>query len=193
MLLIGLWHGAGWTFVAWGALHGLCLLVNHWWRRAKIRLPDGGFWARVSCGDERGERSVSLPLPRLSSWARLEIGYGESRWSCLFTLPRLCAWVLTFFTVHLLWVPFRAETFADAWNVLRAMASPPKEALRLPQLIATHKTLFAACCFAFFAPTARTLLARFKPDVCWLLLLLAGFFTAFFHLNQYSQFLYFQF
>jgi D-alanyl-lipoteichoic acid acyltransferase DltB (MBOAT superfamily) len=32
MLLGGLWHGAGWTFVLWGALHGLYLGVNHGWR-----------------------------------------------------------------------------------------------------------------------------------------------------------------
>ena len=32
MLLGGLWHGAGWTFVAWGALHGLYLSINHGWR-----------------------------------------------------------------------------------------------------------------------------------------------------------------
>src|SRR5262249_15782124 len=29
MLLGGLWHGAGWTFVVWGALHGTYLAVNH--------------------------------------------------------------------------------------------------------------------------------------------------------------------
>ncbi|MCL4135931.1 UNVERIFIED_CONTAM: hypothetical protein GTU68_015388 [Idotea baltica] len=29
MLLGGLWHGAGWTFVLWGALHGFYLLINH--------------------------------------------------------------------------------------------------------------------------------------------------------------------
>ena len=29
MLLGGLWHGAGWTFVIWGALHGVYLVVNH--------------------------------------------------------------------------------------------------------------------------------------------------------------------
>ncbi len=29
MLLGGLWHGAGWGFVIWGALHGLYLCINH--------------------------------------------------------------------------------------------------------------------------------------------------------------------
>ncbi len=32
MVLGGLWHGAGFTFLAWGALHGVYLLVNHGWR-----------------------------------------------------------------------------------------------------------------------------------------------------------------
>lgn len=32
MLLGGLWHGAGWTFVIWGALHGLYLIINHFWQ-----------------------------------------------------------------------------------------------------------------------------------------------------------------
>jgi D-alanyl-lipoteichoic acid acyltransferase DltB (MBOAT superfamily) len=31
MLLGGLWHGAAWTFVVWGALHGFYLIVNHLW------------------------------------------------------------------------------------------------------------------------------------------------------------------
>jgi len=34
MLVGGLWHGASWTFVLWGGLHGLFLLVNHAWRGA---------------------------------------------------------------------------------------------------------------------------------------------------------------
>ena len=32
MILGGLWHGAGWTFVLWGLLHGLYLVVNHAWQ-----------------------------------------------------------------------------------------------------------------------------------------------------------------
>jgi len=35
MLLGGLWHGANWTFVVWGGLHGLYLVVNHAWRAVR--------------------------------------------------------------------------------------------------------------------------------------------------------------
>lgn len=32
MLIGGAWHGAGWTFIVWGALHGIYLLINDTWR-----------------------------------------------------------------------------------------------------------------------------------------------------------------
>jgi len=32
MLIGGLWHGAGWNFILWGALHGVGLVANHLWR-----------------------------------------------------------------------------------------------------------------------------------------------------------------
>jgi alginate O-acetyltransferase complex protein AlgI len=32
MVLGGIWHGAGWTFVIWGALHGAYLVCNHGWQ-----------------------------------------------------------------------------------------------------------------------------------------------------------------
>ncbi len=47
MLLGGLWHGAGWTFVFWGLLHGFYLAVNHAWH---------------------GVRRLLGHDPRLSSW-----------------------------------------------------------------------------------------------------------------------------
>lgn len=50
MLLGGLWHGAGWTFVAWGALHGALLILNHAWRVMSRRLGlKGGMLGQV-CG-----------------------------------------------------------------------------------------------------------------------------------------------
>ncbi len=39
MLLGGLWHGAAWSFMLWGGLHGLFLVIHHQWRRFGTRLP----------------------------------------------------------------------------------------------------------------------------------------------------------
>src|SRR5262249_58949093 len=36
MLLGGLWHGANWTFVLWGGIHGLMLAINHAWRALPV-------------------------------------------------------------------------------------------------------------------------------------------------------------
>jgi alginate O-acetyltransferase complex protein AlgI len=41
MLLGGLWHGANYTFVVWGGLHGLYLVANHAWRAARSRSIGG--------------------------------------------------------------------------------------------------------------------------------------------------------
>ena len=49
MLLGGLWHGAGWTFVIWGGLHGIYLVINHAWRafRQKFGIGEGGSLTRL--------------------------------------------------------------------------------------------------------------------------------------------------
>ena len=45
MVIIGLWHGAGWTYVIWGGMHGLFLMINHQWRRLDIHIPHTIAWA----------------------------------------------------------------------------------------------------------------------------------------------------
>jgi alginate O-acetyltransferase complex protein AlgI len=35
MILCGLWHGGGWTFILWGALHGVFLVIHQGWRRVR--------------------------------------------------------------------------------------------------------------------------------------------------------------
>jgi len=51
MLLGGLWHGAGWTFIVWGGLHGLFICINHAWRNVK--------------------RQLGFPAGPLATWTRL--------------------------------------------------------------------------------------------------------------------------
>lgn len=80
MVLGGLWHGANWTFVAWGALHGVYLVLNHAWRAASARF-----------GLARG-----LPVP----------------------LGR----ALTFLSVTVAWVFFRASDVDTAMDLLAGMA-----------------------------------------------------------------------
>jgi D-alanyl-lipoteichoic acid acyltransferase DltB (MBOAT superfamily) len=39
MLIAGLWHGAAWTFVIFGFLHGAALVTNNVWRKTKKKVP----------------------------------------------------------------------------------------------------------------------------------------------------------
>lgn len=52
MLLGGLWHGAAWTFVLWGALHGFYLIVHRLWSSIPwppvVRLRQTALWRRAS-------------------------------------------------------------------------------------------------------------------------------------------------
>jgi alginate O-acetyltransferase complex protein AlgI len=54
MLLGGLWHGAGWTYVFWGGLHGAYLVVNHAWvalrKRWGWQTPSDPFAWRATAG-----------------------------------------------------------------------------------------------------------------------------------------------
>ena len=45
MLLGGLWHGAAWTFVVWGGIHGVGLAVERWRRdRSRARPHRPSAW-----------------------------------------------------------------------------------------------------------------------------------------------------
>ena len=49
MLLGGLWHGANWTFVVWGGLHGLYLAGERWIRaKTGIAGDPAGAWNRFA-------------------------------------------------------------------------------------------------------------------------------------------------
>jgi len=45
MLLGGLWHGASWNFVLWGAMHGVALVIHRLWKNQGLRLPAVLAWA----------------------------------------------------------------------------------------------------------------------------------------------------
>ncbi len=44
-ILIGMWHGSGWTFLVFGGLHGTALVLHQEWRRQRLRLPPLLSWS----------------------------------------------------------------------------------------------------------------------------------------------------
>jgi len=43
-VLGGIWHGAGWTFLFWGFLHGAGNVFHRYWKKTNIEMPD---WAGI--------------------------------------------------------------------------------------------------------------------------------------------------
>jgi D-alanyl-lipoteichoic acid acyltransferase DltB (MBOAT superfamily) len=197
MLLGGLWHGAGFTFILWGGVHGVLLSLNHLWRK---------------------------------------FGFGQE--SVLF---RHFSLFVTFITICLAWIPFRAQTILGAWSLLTdaiihvdiqlptqlASAIPPvltkmfslhyafQDTSVLPLQAWFHGFLWLALagCITFLCPNTMQILSRyhpviaadekrlaptrlsFKPNIytAFGLALLAFISISFMAIAEHTEFLYFQF
>jgi D-alanyl-lipoteichoic acid acyltransferase DltB (MBOAT superfamily) len=88
-VLGGLWHGAAWTFVVWGAIHGFFLSVEHWRRthRAERGLPDppDTAWRRW------GARFVTFQIVCLA-WVFFRAESFSNAWDILTRLFSPSAW-----------------------------------------------------------------------------------------------------
>jgi alginate O-acetyltransferase complex protein AlgI len=102
MLLGGLWHGANWTFVVWGALHGLYL------------------WVEKIIRDLRG--APELPASQNKPTDQVVV-QGVSAHTLLSNknFSNFMLAMFTFFLVNVTWVFFRAPNFTSAWRMLSSM------------------------------------------------------------------------
>lgn len=201
MLLGGLWHGAAWTFVLWGGLHGVFLVINHNWRKVKQRFH----------------------YPSRSG-----------------RLGHLCGCILTFLSVTIAWVFFRADNTTAALHIIKSMAGQNGFALPERYLVkfATVSLplqqwgvdfrqlryfegsndvayIAIALLIVWFAPNVQQMMNRYQPylnamgkegklpdppewlmwqpSVKWALALVACAFVALLLLSRATEFLYFQF
>src|ERR1700709_1325139 len=116
MVLGGLWHGAAWTFVAWGALHGAYLCVNHAW---------SNYGPAV--------------VPRFARAANA------------------AAFILTFLSVVVAWVFFRADSLSSAIFVVSTMADPANIVFGRGEIAnAVFIAVYAA--IAWGAPNTQTIM-----------------------------------
>jgi alginate O-acetyltransferase complex protein AlgI len=100
MLLGGLWHGAAWGFVVWGAMHGAGLVAHREW----VRRRGGG---RRKPGHELSPVAKDVEVRNPRGWLP---GAGEA-----------LATAGTFYFVCLCWAWFRAPDFRTAVTVSKAL------------------------------------------------------------------------
>lgn len=91
MLLGGLWHGANWTFVLWGAIHGVLLVLQRIWNG----------WSPASQGTGVESNAGSGTLHRITAEATKMVS--------------------VFTCVCLAWVIFRSNDFTQAISVLKPL------------------------------------------------------------------------
>jgi D-alanyl-lipoteichoic acid acyltransferase DltB (MBOAT superfamily) len=112
MVLGGLWHGASWTFVAWGALHGAALTVTRWVQRAGARRRAGVEEVdRIRRSADRALQGVRA-APALDGVVWPGPLHGVGRWLAI---------IATFHFVCFAWIFFRAPTFAHAMLALQRL------------------------------------------------------------------------
>ena len=109
MLLGGLWHGANWTFVAWGGLHGLYLWIEKFLRDRREPVAEMSAVAATAvlpafASSNNGTMKI-MPQGRIFN----------TRWK---GLPYA---LFIFLLVNITWVFFRAGTFGQAGGMLASM------------------------------------------------------------------------
>jgi len=176
MLLGGLWHGANWTFVVWGALDGFYLWVEKF--IVDISKP------------KPPTHLATAPAELAAVGTPVEAHKNKNLKNFLLAL-------FTFFLVNVTWVFFRAGDFESAWRILTSMFSVvPGGAMLLSTLSMIKITviIFAVVIFHWLMRDTRVLIVAAKMP-WWLLGFLWAVILILLILSQESSsaFIYFQF
>ncbi|MBP0028549.1 MBOAT family protein [Roseofilum sp. Guam] len=174
MLLGGLWHGAGWTYVIWGGLHGFYLCVNHGWRKLNISLPKLLSW-------------LITFLSVIGAWVLFRADTLSNGLKILQVMMAGNGLVLPGEPTGRLAILTQFGIQVQSWRSLNYL---PEfwDSDRLPFVILVLLTIAVK-----YMPNTQELMHKFKPDFIWscCLGLLTG--ICLLSMNRVSEFLYFQF
>jgi alginate O-acetyltransferase complex protein AlgI len=174
MLLGGLWHGANWTFVVWGGLHGFYLWVEKFFKDMK---------------EKSSPVLVAIPIAEKASLVP-DLAGNKKLTGFLYAL-------LTFFLVNVTWVFFRSSSFDQAWQLLASMFGQAKGGAALLTDLAIIKiaVIITLMVIAHWTMRNTTILAAVYKipwwivGIIWAILLLLIFWSQ----ESSSSFIYFQF
>lgn len=165
MLIIGLWHGAGWTFVFWGGLHGVMLMINHLWRKTRIELPKVLCWTMTFLGV-------------VICWVFFRAENFHDAWCMLTAMTDIGNIVLPAEKAHSL--SFLSSYGFSFGNVTNSLLTHFRFVIILTFLLA-------------FLPNPIHFMKKFHTNRIWLATIILLGIVSFYHFSQISDFLYFQF
>ncbi len=196
MVLGGLWHGAGWTFVLWGTLHGLYLVINHGWRALRLRM--GQDLKRTTAGG-RATASVLTFVAVVCGWVVFRAADMDAAILMLKAMAGLNGLVVPDF-----WLPKWGAL--GGWLAAHGVQFGDTRGLVSGGLV---NWIWILLLVVWFAPNTQQLLAAYRPALAliaeeyrgpawrptraYALLVAALALLAVFNLHQHSEFLYFQF
>jgi D-alanyl-lipoteichoic acid acyltransferase DltB (MBOAT superfamily) len=156
-LLSGLWHGAGWTFIFFGIVNGVGLVINHAWKAAKLPMPHRMIgWALTMT-----TILVTLVYFRSTSLAQAHYILGQMFWPR--HLLQIPGWAIVYFPHAALQIG-NYDLFGDAKNASQMLgwilALFPL-ALLLPPLSATPDKLKPSWSMAFSLASMAWLILGF--------------------------------
>jgi len=150
MLLGGLWHGAAWTYVIWGGLHGGYLVINHLWRALRRKL--GHDLSRTTWRGRVAGTAITF-VAVVVGWVFFRAANLEA---ALVMLRAMAGWS----GVTL------PAAFAASLGELRV----PLEALGLhfrlgggSQFVSLYSWVIALSLIAFFAPNTQEIMRHWRP------------------------------
>ena len=160
-LLSGLWHGANWTYVIWGACHGVIVALEHGLARSRLAIRD-----RV----------------RIAGWS------GVYSAACM---------LITFHTIALLFIVFRAPSLSDAAYLIQhcwPASSTPVDLTGFDWVLSVALIgLMLTFEWRQGEDSPRTYLMRMRPVYRWPLVAALLLIAVLFGVYDQQAFIYFQF
>jgi D-alanyl-lipoteichoic acid acyltransferase DltB (MBOAT superfamily) len=198
LFLCGLWHGAGWTYIVFGILHGVFLSVNQWWRMLRKRMGQ----------DRKHPTRLGTVAAVLLTFAAWLVGLAFFRADSVpHALQMVCGMMgLNGFALPDQWLA-KWGAFGQ-WLASGGVAFSDARGLVTAGLVNWIIILLA---IAWFAPNTQQIMARFnpalliprdmaaarrlawRPTAAFGLLVAALAFASIVNLHRHSEFLYFQF
>lgn len=193
MLLGGMWHGAGWTFIIWGGLHGVYLAINHGWQSLSFL--------------HLGHSRISSALSWAATFLAVVFAWAFFRAPDLTTAIDVSGGMLGFNGISL---PKSMQSYSGLFAL--ANLQPSYNGIRWIDFGGIRvPILMGAMVIAWIMPNTQELFEKFKPCIeqmarpgskarlywhpsaSWAIVISMLFVVCVLNMNNVSEFLYFQF